>query len=63
MEAYVSAHYWACQIRDLGHEVWCGRVPWCHLAPVIDYCSRELLGWRLAKNGNLKQRKRHSKKP
>lgn len=32
--------------------VWCGRDRWSHVALVIDCASRELLGWRLARNGN-----------
>lgn len=34
--------------------VWCGRDRWCHIAIVIDCCSREVLGWRLSKRGNAK---------
>ncbi|MEM7173632.1 MAG: IS3 family transposase [Pseudomonadota bacterium] len=34
--------------------LWCGRDRHCHLALVIDCSSREILGWRLAKNGNAK---------
>ncbi len=32
--------------------IWCGRDRWCHIALVIDCASRELLGWRLAVQGN-----------
>ncbi len=31
--------------------VWCSRDGWCHLALVIDCCTRELLGWRLSSRG------------
>jgi len=34
--------------------VWCGRDRWCHIAIVIDCCSREILGWRLSKRGNAR---------
>lgn len=32
--------------------VWCGRDRWCHLAVVIDCCTREILGWRLSRRGH-----------
>ena len=32
--------------------VWCGRDRWCKLAVVIDCATREVLGWRLARQGN-----------
>jgi len=32
--------------------VWCGRDRWCTLAVVIDCGTREVLGWRLAAQGN-----------
>ncbi len=38
---------------DLAH-VWCGRDRWCSLAVVVDCCTREVLGWRLARSGNAR---------
>ena len=32
--------------------IWCGRDRWCTLAVVIDCATREVLGWRLARQGN-----------
>ena len=34
--------------------VWCGRDRWCTLAVVLDCCTREVLGWRLARSGDAK---------
>lgn len=34
--------------------VWCSRDGWCHLALLIDCCTRELLGWRLSRRGYTK---------
>jgi len=48
--APVPDRRWA---TDLAH-VWCGRYRWCSLAVVLDCCTREVLGWRLARSGNAR---------
>ncbi len=35
-------------------QVWCGRDRWCTLAVVMDCCTREVLGWGLARSGDPK---------
>jgi putative transposase len=39
---------WATDLTRL----WCGRDRWCTLALVLDCCTREVLGWRLARRGH-----------
>jgi len=39
---------WATDLTRL----WCGRDGRCHLALVIDCCTRELLGWWLSSRGS-----------
>ncbi|MDC7716599.1 integrase core domain-containing protein [Vogesella sp. DC21W] len=34
--------------------IWAGKDGWCHLALVIDCCTRELLGWHLSRSGKSK---------
>lgn len=34
--------------------IYCGNDGWCVFAPVIDCCTRELLGWELAPTGNTR---------
>ncbi|MGK0545058.1 IS3 family transposase [Halomonas cupida] len=38
---------------DLTH-VWCGKDRRASLAVIIDFCTREILGWRLSDNGSSK---------
>lgn len=41
---------WATDLAS----IWCGKDRWCSVALVIDCCDRELIGWRLSKQGNAK---------
>ena len=49
--AIAANQRWATDLAT----VWCGRDRWCHLAVVIDYRSREVLGWRFSKRGHAKR--------